>query len=94
LVEGQPFLVLDAQANLIAENQMAFLLQMVTTDQRPLGETFIWTKDESPSRLELVESVQEAKQSGESVGPCMVRLIQSGAGKSPYQHITNWSEAA
>jgi hypothetical protein len=93
MVAGRPFMILDAiadfgEADENGRRQVALLVQFCTDSGTLLGESFVFTRNSSPSRLRLVELVHEALVLGDTAGPCAIRLIeQSDPSRKPFQHI-------
>lgn len=94
LLAGAPFMILDAVADFGGtpppgeKPQIGLLVQFCGPDERLLGESFVWTKAESPSRLRLVDLVTRAREQDDVVGPVRVVLIdQDDPSRKPFQHI-------
>lgn len=79
---GRHFLILAGQANFGGtpapgeKPQIALLVRFCTDDQLPIGSPFVFTRSSSPSRLKLVDLVNEALALGDVAGPCRIRLIE------------------
>jgi hypothetical protein len=68
--------------------QIGLLVHFCDDGERLLGESFVWTKAESPSRLRLVDLVARAREQEDALGPVQIVLIDQGdPSRKPFQHI-------
>ena len=93
---GRPFAILDGLAdfdtNMDGKPTTAFLVQPLhPEDLGPDGDPYVVTWTQSPSRLKLIQKLEEA---GDAIGPVAVKMIPNDLpGRKPFRHVTSYQGA-
>lgn len=92
---GRPFAILaglcDFDTNMDGKPTTAFLVQPLRfEDLGPEGDPYVLTWTQSPSRVKLVQQLEDA---GESIGPVAVKFIPNDQpGRKPFRHVTSYQD--
>ena len=92
---GRPFAITagltDFDRNTDGKPTTALLIQPLRPDDfGPEGEPFVITWTQTPSRIKMVQLLED---SGQSIGPVAVKFIPSDQpGRKPFRYVTSYQD--